>query len=476
MKATKVGNKYQITYRCPNYEKIINERFDTLEEANLRIAQVELEKKRGTLLPPAELIDSDHLDMLRQTMTVNRLLDEYVNMYGVKHWSEGTLSCNLHRIDDYIRPYIGELLIKNLTTHRLEQFYDQLRTTPAVRMAGHKETGTISPSVIEKIHAILRSALNQAIRWDYLRGANPALAVELPVYKKTKREVLSDEEARRALDVCDDPTLKLCLYLALGCSMRIGEILGLTWDCVHIEEDLINSDNAWLDVNKELHRCNTKNLEMLRKQGRDEVIFSFPAIKKNHCSTTLVLKTPKTDSSVRQIYLPRTIADVLAKHKSEQNAAKADLADEYQDYNLVVAQENGRPFEVRQIDRKFKALTAANNLPEIVFHSLRHSSTSIKLKISGGDIKSVQGDTGHAVSDMVTDVYSHIFDNNRKHLAKQVEEQFFAPLESKKAAALPDPTNPQAQVAQLLGERPELANAILQMAQLFGANEKGNLA
>lgn len=69
MKATKVGNKYQITYRCPNYEKIINERFDTLEEANLRIAQVELEKKRGTLLPPAELIDSDHSDMLRETMT-----------------------------------------------------------------------------------------------------------------------------------------------------------------------------------------------------------------------------------------------------------------------------------------------------------------------------------------------------------------------------------------------------------------------
>ena len=121
-------------------------------------------------------------------------------------------------------------------------------------------------------------------------------------------------------------------------------------------------------------------------------------------------------------------------------------------------------------------MTTANNLPEIVFHSLRHSSTSIKLKISGGDIKSVQGDTGHAVSDMVTDVYSHIFDNNRKHLAKQVEEQFFAPPESKKAAVLPDLTDPQAQVAQLLGERPELANAILQLAQLFSANEKGNLA
>lgn len=82
---------------------------------------------------------------------------------------EATLSCNLHRIDDYVRPYIGKLLIKSLTIHRLEPFYDQLRNTPAIPMAGHKETGTIAPSLIEKIHLILRSALNQTIRWDYLR-------------------------------------------------------------------------------------------------------------------------------------------------------------------------------------------------------------------------------------------------------------------------------------------------------------------
>ena len=45
MKATKHGAKYQITYRCPNYPKIINETFDSEEEANLRIAQINLEKR-----------------------------------------------------------------------------------------------------------------------------------------------------------------------------------------------------------------------------------------------------------------------------------------------------------------------------------------------------------------------------------------------------------------------------------------------
>lgn len=95
------------------------------------------------------------------------------------------------------------------------------------------------------------------------------------------------------------------------------------------------------------------SLEKLREQERDEVIFTFPAWKKMPSTTSLVLKTPKTESSVRQIYLPNTIAEALIQHKAHQNEEKVDLASEYQDYNLVVAQ-----------------------------------------KVSNGDIKSVQGNTG----------------------------------------------------------------------------------
>lgn len=471
MEIKKNHNKYQIYYRCPNFPKTIYESFDSYEEANLRAAQIELDKKNGTLRPPAKYVMPDQEELRREIMTVRELLDEYVNLYGLNHWSERTLTGTLHRIEHYIVPYIGDLTIKSLTTHKLESFYDQLRSTPAVLQKGRKDTGaTVSPSVIEKVHATIRSALNQALRWDYLRGANPAEAVQLPKYKKKKRDVLSDEEAHQALELCTDPVLKLCIFLALGCSMRIGEILGLTWDCVHIEPDLIDSDSAWLYVEKELQRCDKSALEKLRSQGRGDIIFTFPEHKKTGSKTSLVLKAPKTESSVRQIYLPRTIAEQLTAHKSNQELLKNDLADEYQDYNLVVAQNNGRPYETRQIDRKLKDFNADFDLRSVVFHSLRHSSASIKLKVSKGDIKSVQGDTGHAVSNMVTDVYSHIFDANRKHLAKEVDEQFFAAPDNKEAAALPDLTSTQAQAAQLLQDHPQLASTILQIAQVLGGS------
>lgn len=49
----------------------------------------------------------------------------------------------------------------------------------------------------------------------------------------------------------------------------------------------------------------------------------------------------------------------------------------------------------------------------------------MKLKISGGDIKAVQGDTGHAQANMVTDVYSHIMNDDRKRLALTLEQTLF---------------------------------------------------
>ena len=72
-----------------------------------------------------------------------------------------------------------------------------------------------------------------------------------------------------------------------------------------------------------------------------------------------------------------------------------------------------------------RKLTDENDLTPIVFHSLRHFSASLKLQIGGGNIKVVQGDTGHAQARMVTDLYAHNHNEDRRHLAQKVEEDFF---------------------------------------------------
>ena len=61
----------------------------------------------------------------------------------------------------------------------------------------------------------------------------------------------------------------------------------------------------------------------------------------------------------------------------------------------------------------------------MVFHSFRHSSITYKLKLNGGDIKAVQGDSGHAQASMITEQYAHILDDDRRINAQKFDDMFY---------------------------------------------------
>ncbi len=181
MKPRKKGQQYEISYRCPGYAKPFYERFSTPEEANLRIAQIELDKSRGELHPPKELLLKCSA-VKERPITVRQFLDEFVQHYGLNHWGDSYLSDNIHRIEHYINPYLGDVLLTELTPRDLDIFYDDLQEKPAVILKGHTKTDRkITPSVIQRIHILLRSALNLAVRWGYI-PTNPAEHVTPPEY------------------------------------------------------------------------------------------------------------------------------------------------------------------------------------------------------------------------------------------------------------------------------------------------------
>ena len=151
----------------------------------------------------------------------------------------------------------------------------------------------------------------------------------------------------------------------------------------------------------------------------------FPE-KKNDARTVLVLKKPKTESSIRKVFLPESVARMLVEHREQQRLDMEALGDEYTDYNLVLPNPFGHPMESSRINEMFHALIEKNELPKVVFHSLRHSSITYKLKLNGGDVKSVQGNSGHAQAKMVTDQYSHILDDDRRLNAQRFEEAFYS--------------------------------------------------
>ena len=101
----------------------------------------------------------------------------------------------------------------------------------------------------------------------------------------------------------------------------------------------------------------------------------FPTNHKKN-STVRILKTPKTESSVRKIFLPKSVANMLVDWKAEQDEMKEILGDEYMDYNLVMASTFGLPLGDGAIRGPLKKLIEDYNLPPVVFHSFRHSSVT----------------------------------------------------------------------------------------------------
>lgn len=303
----------------------------------------------------------------------------------------------------------------------MEKYYQNLLKVKS-RVVNNRKPNTeyLSCHTVREVHKLLRSAFNQAVKWE-LMTKNPCVNATLPQEEHKARDIWDAPTLFKALELCDDDILRLAINLAFSCSLRVGEMLGLTWDCVEISDASIANGTAFIFVNKELQRVNRDALEKLNEKG---IILKFPAFFAR-TNTALVLKEPKTKTSTRKVFLPKTVAEMLKERYQEIQEYKELFGDEFQDFNLVFCNANGRPMESQIITRALQKLIKENDLPPVVFHSLRHSSITYKLKLNGGDIKSVQGDSGHAQVKMVTDVYSHIIDEDRRLNAQRFEETFY---------------------------------------------------
>ena len=385
------------------------ETYATKAEAKKRKKEIEYNEEMGSMVIP-------------QCKTMKELLEEYVALYGKDNWALSTYDGNVSLINNYILPIIGDVKLAEINTRFIEKYYQRLLKTQAVinPMIGKRMNEYVSTSTIRDIHKLLRSCFQQAIKWE-LMEKNPCIYATVPKHKSKKRDIWTAETLMYAMEVCEDERLKLAMNLSFSCSLRISELLGLTWDCVDISKEAIEENRAYLFINKESQRVSKAALKELDAK---DVLLVFPEKSKKN-KTVRVLKTPKTESSVRKVFLPKSVAKMLIEWKEKQDETKEILGDEYMDYNLVMASTFGLPLGDGAIRKPLNQLIKEHNLPPVVFHSLRHSSVTYKLKLNGGDIKAVQGDSGHAQVSMVTDVYSHILDDDRKKNAELFEEAFY---------------------------------------------------
>lgn len=216
------NNRYNVVYlyddEATGKRKQKWESFKTMADAKRRKAEIEYRQELGTMV-------------IHQCKTVNELLKEYVSLYGKTTWSMSAYSSNTALIENYISPIIGNMKLSNVTARVLEKYYMQLLKTPSVHRITQKERSKdvvfVAPSTVRKVHNVLRSAFHQAVKWE-LMEKNPAMYATVPKAETKKREIWDAPTLFHAIEVCEDERLKLSINLAFTCSLRIGELLGLT--------------------------------------------------------------------------------------------------------------------------------------------------------------------------------------------------------------------------------------------------------
>lgn len=209
------------------------ETWHTHKEALKRKAEVENQQNNGTFLPP-------------NNQKVSDFLYDFVSTYGEKKWGVSMYDSKNALIANYINPIIGDLEVQAITPRVVDKYIQTLQKTPSVSRKNRKaRTEFVTNQTIEKVIKLLRCAFKQAVRWELIEK-NPFENTVLPKTEYKKRDIWDAETIRTALDQCTDSKLYVAMNLAFACSLRMGEILGLTWKNVLLKMKILRQDNAYV--------------------------------------------------------------------------------------------------------------------------------------------------------------------------------------------------------------------------------------
>ena len=170
--------------------------------------------------------------------------------------------------------------------------------------------------------------------------------------------------------------------------MREGEVMGLTWDCVDFE-------NGILTVNK----------QMQLHQESGMVAYQL---------------VPTKNSKARTITAAPFVMAQLKQHKVTQAKQRLLAGELWHRSDLVFTDALGNHLTKPTLYRAFKKAAANIGRPDARFHDLRHSYAVAAIR-SGDDIKTVQGNLGHATAAFTLDVYGHVTDQMKQDSANRME-------------------------------------------------------
>lgn len=230
------------------------------------------------------------------------------------------------------------------------------------------------------VYKMLSAMFNKAVKWDYMTE-NPCNKVDAPKYQPEEKNVLTEDEIKRAVTVLADEELKYqaIFYFATICGMRRGEIIGLKWSDIEFKENTVS-----------IRRAATYISEI--GTYTDET---------------------KTKSSERTLFLPEILKAILLRLNNEQGNARRLWGDKWKNENWVFTQADGGIMNLHTPTQWWRKFAKKIGIENVTFHCLRHTAATYMIK-NNVPISTVSGVLGHAQISTTLNVYTHVIEESKK--------------------------------------------------------------
>ena len=242
-------------------------------------------------------------------------------------------------------------------------------------------------------YRLLNTIFNTAVQWNLIIN-NPVERTKSPHVEQHETLSLNDDEVTQMLQLLEGAPLKYqaAVYIAVFGGLRVGEVTALQWNDIDLQSGKLSITKA------------------------RQYITGIVCIE----------KSPKNESSKRELKLPVIALDKLNELKKEQILERFAVGSRLTDESIIFTQSNGKPMSPDTISHWFSKWIAKTDLPQITFHGLRHSNASLLIAY-GTNIVTVSKRRGHSRISTTSDIYTHAI-NKFDGEAANTLDNIFTPI------------------------------------------------
>ena len=232
-------------------------------------------------------------------------------------------------IDQHIVPRIGDIKLTALTTLQIQKFYNETKAHGRVQRYENMDDLSLSNKTIRGLHTMLRQCLEQAVT-ERLIPYNPANGCRLPKKEKKKMQIIPPEKIRDYLKAAEEWGVLPMFYLELSTGLRRGELVALLWSDLNLQTKTLTVSKSVSRGKGELVVTEPKTENSIREiYLSDEAIRLLVEDRKNHPFSPYMFPSPKTGGMYGPDCVGRIHKKLLEKAGIEEHVRFHDLRHPY---------------------------------------------------------------------------------------------------------------------------------------------------